>query len=100
MRAAQTSAKVKRPRAKGTSSKSSGRKIIVAFPADLYLAMEKATARLSINRSRLIRAAVGEYLAKLQQQDLERQLAEGYIANAEQAKELAQEFEHIDLEVR
>jgi metal-responsive CopG/Arc/MetJ family transcriptional regulator len=98
MKAAQISAKLKRPRAKRISSKSRGRKIIVDFPADLYLATEKAMARLSIDRSKLIRAAVAAYLAKLHQEDLERQLAEGYLANAQQAREIAQEFEPIDLE--
>jgi len=68
------------------------RKIIVEFPAALYTATERATVELSTNRSSLIRSAVAEYLARLQRQKLERDLAEGYTANATQAAQLAEEF--------
>ena len=76
-----------------------GRKIIVEFPATLYTATEKATSELSINRSTLIRCAVQEYLDRLRVQELEKELAEGYLANASQARETAEAFSHVDSEL-
>jgi metal-responsive CopG/Arc/MetJ family transcriptional regulator len=75
------------------------RKIIVEFPAALYTATERATVELSTNRSALIRSAVAEYLARLQRQKLERELAEGYQANATQATQLAEDFTYAGTEL-
>jgi metal-responsive CopG/Arc/MetJ family transcriptional regulator len=77
----------------------SGRKVIVELPADLYAETEKATAQLSINRSALIRSALQEYLDKWRREQLENELAEGYIANAAQARETAEAFSHLDSEL-
>jgi metal-responsive CopG/Arc/MetJ family transcriptional regulator len=76
-----------------------GRKIIVEFPATLYTETEKATTELSINRSTLIRCAVREYLDKLRREELDKELAEGYVANASQARETAEAFSHVDSEL-
>jgi metal-responsive CopG/Arc/MetJ family transcriptional regulator len=99
MRLKRTAANSKRRRITKASIARGGRKIIVDFPSDLYLATEKATSQLSINRSTLIRSAVREYLEKLHREELEKQLAEGYIANAAQARETAQAFEQVDSEL-
>ncbi len=76
-----------------------GRKVIVELPAGLYAKTEKAMAQLSINRSNLIRSALQEYLDKLRKKELETELAEGYIANGFHARETAEAFSHIDLEL-
>ena len=76
-----------------------GRKVIVELPASLYAETEKATAQLSINRSTLIRSALQEYLDKWRREELENELAEGYIANASQARETAEAFSHVDSEL-
>jgi len=99
MRTRQSPAKSKTGRFKRTNTIRASRKVIVDFPADLYAATEKATGQLSINRSTLIRSAVGEYLEKLQREELEKQLAEGYIANARQARETAEAFRHVNAEL-
>jgi len=76
-----------------------GRKVIVELPASLYAETEKATAQLSINRSTLIRSALQEYLDKWRKVELESELAEGYIANASQARQTAEAFSQIDSEL-
>jgi metal-responsive CopG/Arc/MetJ family transcriptional regulator len=75
------------------------RKIIVEFPAALYAATERATAELSTNRSVLVRSAVAEYLARLRREKLDHELAEGYQANAAQARRMAEEFVYAGTEL-
>jgi metal-responsive CopG/Arc/MetJ family transcriptional regulator len=57
---------------------------------------EGVLEELAINRSELIRRAVEQYLEALQQAKLEQELAEGYVANAAQAKSVCQEFTYVD----
>jgi metal-responsive CopG/Arc/MetJ family transcriptional regulator len=81
------------------SARRPSRKIIVELPAQLYAEAEKVTEQLSTNRSALIRSALQEYLEKWRRQELENELAEGYIANAYQALETAEDFIHVDSEL-
>ncbi len=81
------------------AAKRAGRKVTVEFPATLYAETERATAQLSINRSTLIRSAVQEYLDKWRREEFQKQLAEGYVANASQAREIAEAFSHVDSEL-
>jgi metal-responsive CopG/Arc/MetJ family transcriptional regulator len=71
----------------------------VEFPAALYAETERAIKQLSINRSTLIRSAVQEFLEKWHRRELEKELAEGYVANARQARAVAQDFSHVDSEL-
>jgi metal-responsive CopG/Arc/MetJ family transcriptional regulator len=73
-------------------------KVIVEFPADLLERAERAASELATNRSRLIRLAVEQFLQSLQRRELERQLAEGYRANAAMDREICQEFAYVDAE--
>jgi hypothetical protein len=50
-------------------------------------------AGLFVNRSNFIQSAVTEYIKELKQRNLERVLAEGYTANAELSRQIAEEFE-------
>ena len=75
-------------------------KVIVEFPAALYRETARATAELATNRGTLIRTAVQEYLARLRREELENELAKGYVANASQACETAQAFADADSEPR
>ena len=45
------------------------------------------------------RPSLQEYLDKLRKKELETELAEGYIANASHARETAEAFSHVDLEL-
>jgi len=73
-------------------------KVIVEFPADLLERAERAASELATNRSRLIRLAVEQFLQALQRRELERQLAEGYRANAALDREICREFAGVDAE--
>jgi metal-responsive CopG/Arc/MetJ family transcriptional regulator len=88
-----------RTRSPKHSTQRPSRKIIVELPAQLYAEAEKLTEQLSTNRSALIRSALQEYLEKWRRQELENELAEGYIANASQALETAEDFIHVDSEL-
>jgi mRNA interferase MazF len=88
-----------RKKDKRVAAARTGRKVIVEFPATLYIETEKAKTELSMNRSTLIRSAVREYLDRWRREELENELAEGYVANASQARETAEAFSHVDSEL-
>lgn len=92
---------VLRKPARRTSRRGAARatsKVIVEFPADLLARAERAASELATNRSRLIRLAVEQFLQSLQRRELERQLAEGYRANAALDRAICQEFAYVDAE--
>jgi len=68
------------------------KRIVIEFPTPLLDAADHAPAQLSVNRSSLIREALRQYVGKLQRQKLEKELAEGYVANAASARVLADEL--------
>jgi metal-responsive CopG/Arc/MetJ family transcriptional regulator len=57
---------------------------------------EGVLPELAINRSELIRKAVERYLEAIQQAKLERELMEGYVANAAHARSVCEEFAFVD----
>ena len=75
---------------------STTRKIIVEFPDALYLETQRAIQELSMKRSVFIREAVREHLHRLARRKLERELAEGYRANAALNRQISEEFIHVD----
>jgi metal-responsive CopG/Arc/MetJ family transcriptional regulator len=75
------------------------RRVVVDFPSPLLSRTERAVAELHTNRSALIRVAVEKYLEFLQKAKLEQALAEGYAANAAQARKSCEEFAHVDSDV-
>lgn len=72
------------------------RRVVVEFPTPLLNRAEGLLPELAINRSELIREAVERFLESFQQAKLERELAEGYIANAAQARSTCAEFAYVD----
>ncbi len=72
------------------------RRVVVEFPTPLLDRAEGVLTELSINRSELIRRAVEHYLEVFQQAKLEQELAEGYVANAAQARSLCEEYAYVD----
>jgi len=72
------------------------RRVVVEFPTPLLNRAEGVLPELAINRSELIRDAVERFLDAFQQAKLERELAEGYIANAAQARSTCAEFACLD----
>jgi metal-responsive CopG/Arc/MetJ family transcriptional regulator len=74
-----------------TKAKTS-KKVVIDFPERLFRETEEAVVALQTNRSNLIRLAVETYLDQLRRTKLEQELAEGYRANASQARGIAEEL--------
>jgi len=92
-------ARLARTRRGRAAAQRASRKVIVEFPIGLYAETERMTNELSISRSALIRSALQEFLAKRSREKLEKELAEGYVANASQARQTASEFSNVDSEL-
>jgi metal-responsive CopG/Arc/MetJ family transcriptional regulator len=75
------------------------RKVVVNFPEPLYLETTTVAAEVAGSYSEFIRLAVEQFLAERKQQQLERELAEGYIANAALAASMTEEFKFADAEL-
>ncbi len=74
----------------------SRRKVVVDFPEPLFRETEEVIAELSTTRSNFIRLAVEEYLRARRQKRLQQQLIEGYTANADVARGIADELAQFD----
>jgi metal-responsive CopG/Arc/MetJ family transcriptional regulator len=72
------------------------KKIVVDFPEPLFRETEIVVAELSTTRSNFIRLAVEAYLRERRQKMLEEQLIAGYTANAQVAREIAEEMAQFD----
>ncbi len=71
-------------------------RINVTLPKDLIESVNQVAGPRS--RSRLISESLREYIAKIKEDELEKQLEEGYRAAAKESIALACEFETADLE--
>jgi hypothetical protein len=74
------------------------KKITVDIPLSMYQAME-ANRESNTTTSVFVRRAIERYLRLLERVKLERDLQEGYIANAALSAQIHQEFEFADAEV-
>ncbi|MGA2436508.1 MAG: hypothetical protein ABSG25_14630 [Bryobacteraceae bacterium] len=72
------------------------KKVVVDFPEPLFRETEIAVAELSISRSNFIRLAVEEYIRERRRKKLREQLIDGYTANANMAREIAEELSQFD----
>ena len=73
--------------------------MVIEFPPALYAATQRAVEALAIDQRTLIRSAVEDFLRKLPGKKIEKALVEGYIANAQQARDLNEEFVPVDCEL-
>ena len=64
------------------------------FPASLLNRAEQIAP--GVNRSDLIRKAVEQFVETAEKERLERELAEGYVANAEQARRSCEELSFLE----
>ena len=71
-------------------------RINVTLPRELIEFVNKIAGPRS--RSRLISESLREYIRKIKQDELEKQLEEGYQAAAKESIALSEEFEAVDLE--
>ena len=74
----------------------SRRKIVVDFPDTLFRETELAIEELSTSRSNFIRLAVEEFLRERRKKLLQEQLIDGYTANANVARGIAEELSQFD----
>jgi hypothetical protein len=76
--------------------KTARERVLVEFPPALLRQTEEAASQLLIDRSKFIRAAVEEKVAKMLRDRFEQELAAAYAANAEFDLQLCEEFKHVD----
>jgi metal-responsive CopG/Arc/MetJ family transcriptional regulator len=79
-------------------AKPSKERVLIEFPSAALRRADEAARAAGVSRSDFIRAAVESRLNSIEEQELERQLAEAYIANNARNLELLKEFEHVDRE--
>jgi metal-responsive CopG/Arc/MetJ family transcriptional regulator len=85
-------------RRKNVGAVRAARRVVVEFPEPLLRQADRAAAELAIDRSKLIRSAVEQYLEVLRQHRLQIELAAGYAANASLDRQICSDFSHVDAE--
>ena len=73
-------------------------RVLVEFPVSLLKEADETAIYLRLNRSQLIRSAVEQHVKQTMRKRFERELAEGYAANAQNSLDMLKEFEHVDSE--
>ena len=73
-------------------------KVVVDFPSGLLERTEQAASAMAIDRSKLIRSAVEQYLEIRRKESLEQELAAGYQANAMLDRAVCEDFVYADAE--
>jgi metal-responsive CopG/Arc/MetJ family transcriptional regulator len=74
------------------------KKITVDIPRSLYEETEEVIHERHITTSMFVRDAMERYLKSINRKKLERQLEEGYVANAALGDQIHNEFEFVDAE--
>ncbi len=72
------------------------RKVTVDIPLRLYEETEQAVSNLNTTISVFIRESISRRLRSIQRANLERELKEGYIANAGLGDQVCKEFQFAD----
>lgn len=87
-------------RAKGVSTRAEAtKKIVFDMPRPLYEEATAAQVELRLkDTSSFMRLAVKNYLSDLKRKKLERELEEGYLANADLIDEVHSDFLYVDSE--
>jgi metal-responsive CopG/Arc/MetJ family transcriptional regulator len=74
------------------------KKITVDIPWSLYEEAEELIKERQITTSMFVREAMERHLKSIKRRKLERELAEGYVANADVGDQIHNEFEFVDAE--
>ncbi len=74
------------------------KKITVDIPRSLYEETEEVIRERHITKSTFVREAMERYLKAIKRKKLERELEEGYLANAALSDQIHKEFEFVDAE--
>jgi CopG family transcriptional regulator/antitoxin EndoAI len=75
------------------------KRVMFVLPPALLKQVDEVVSRRKINRSRLIRQALEQFLEEQQRLELREQLKEGYLVHAERDRAIAEEFAYSDYEV-
>ena len=68
----------------------------IIFPIDLISRFETANKMLRIDFSNFVRDAIEEKLKRLEKERIEKELKEGYLANADLDRATCEEFKFVD----
>ncbi len=68
----------------------------VYFPGDLITRIKKVSEDLNTDFSKFVREAAEERLQKIEKEELEKRLAEGYKAKAKLNKKICEDFKYVD----
>lgn len=74
------------------------RKICLNLPASTLEKTDAEATKLRITRSDVIREAIESYIKSVSEARLNKELKEGYIANAGLAKKVCEEWKFVDAE--
>ncbi len=80
----------------GTAPRSSTKRIVVQFPLSLYQETAMIIDELHTTHNEFIQSAIESFLEQRKQENLEQLLEEGYTANANLARQSAEDFSFID----
>jgi len=82
-----------------SASAAKAKKITVDIPRSLHAETEQVVTERHITTSVFVREAMEHYLHDIKRAKLERELEEGYIANAALGNTIHREFEYVDAEL-
>jgi hypothetical protein len=68
----------------------------IIFPIDLISRFESENKITGIDFSKFVRDAIDEKLKRIEKERLEKELKEGYLANADLDRTTCEEFKYID----
>jgi hypothetical protein len=68
----------------------------IIFPIDLISRFKKENRRLGVDFSNFVRDAIDEKLKRIEKERLEKELKEGYQANADLDRATCEEFKFVD----
>jgi len=85
-------------RPRGMTPERESRKLLIEIPGALLARAQRLAVERGTDRSKLIRAALEDFVAKAEQTKLEQAMAESYAANAEMDKQMCDEFGVVDRE--
>jgi metal-responsive CopG/Arc/MetJ family transcriptional regulator len=81
-----------------SSAAAKAKKITVDIPQSLYKETEEVVQERHITTSEFVREAMERHLKSIKRRKLERELEEGYLANASLGDRIHEEFEFVDAE--
>jgi len=70
----------------------------IIFPTDLISRFENENRKLGVDFSNFVREAIDEKLKRIEKERLDKELEQGYLANADLDRATCEEFKFVDSE--